>query len=205
MGSRAVVALIVCLLLADCAQLIANNDAKDAIEKTMACVAAARDSADGQIVYKRLWRQDGLDTSEKLSDPEPLTHEERDALVRIHVQIVPCRQFIIQHDNTFAAWETPYLQDYFQRSDEIYVHLASGEMPVGLANRLQIESLGKFQADVSRGHADAVKAEEARQQRAAEAMLQASTVLLASQPKTPVTTTSCSWMGNSLNCTGVQH
>jgi hypothetical protein len=67
----------------------------------------------------------------------------------------------------------------------------SGEIPVGLANRLFIESGGKFQVDVSKGRADAVRAEEAQRQRAAEA-------LLASLPKT--TTTNCNWFGNSLSC-----
>jgi hypothetical protein len=66
-----------------------------------------------------LWRDDGSDSSDKLSDSKPLTHDERDALVRVHSQIVQCRQFIIQHDDRFAAWETPYWQDFFQRSDEI--------------------------------------------------------------------------------------
>ncbi len=198
-------ALAALLALGDCAQIIANRDAKDTVQNALACISAARASPDGQLVYARLWRNDGSDTADKLSDPKPLTREERDALVRVHTQLVPCRQFIIEHDNRYAAWETPYWQDLYQRSDEIYVRLAAGEMAIGIANRLSIESHGKFQSDVARGHADAVRIEEAKQQRAAEAMLQASTVLLASQQRSQVTTTNCKWMGNSVNCTGIQH
>jgi hypothetical protein len=60
------------------------------------------------------------------------------------------RQIILAHDNAYAAWETPYWQDYFQRSDQIFYKLASGEISVGLANKLAIESNGKFQTDVWR-------------------------------------------------------
>jgi hypothetical protein len=115
----------------------------------------------------------------------------------------PCRQIIIAHDNQYAAWETPYWQDLFQRGDAIFYKLASGEIPVGLANKLSIESGCKFQADVSRGHADAVRSEEAQRQRDAEAMLQAGTQLLASQQR-QVTSTNCSWFGNTLNCTSMR-
>jgi hypothetical protein len=70
-------------------------------------------------------------------------------------------------------------------------------MTVGVANQLTIESIGKFQVDVSKGYADAVRVDEIQRQRAAEAMMQASKQLLASQQ---VTTTNCSWFGNNLNC-----
>jgi hypothetical protein len=52
--------------------------------------------------------------------------------------------------------------------------LASGELPINLANKLTIESNGKFQADVSRSYPEAIPVDEARQQQAAEALLQAS-------------------------------
>jgi hypothetical protein len=45
--------------------------------------------------------------------------------------------------------------------------LISDEITVGLANRLAIESYGKFQVDISKGHADATRIAEAQQQRAA--------------------------------------
>jgi hypothetical protein len=137
-----------------------------------------------------------------LVDAKPVTKDERNALVRHHSKVQACRQIIIDHDNRYAAWETPYWQEAFQRSDAIYLKLVSGEMPVGVANRLTIESVGKFQVDVSRAHADAVRIEEAQRQRAAEALLQTSAQILANQPR--VTTTNCSWFGNTLNCTSVR-
>ena len=112
-----------------------------------------------------------------------------------------CRQIIVSHDNRYAAWETPIYQEFFERSDQIFYKLASGELPVGLANRLYIESNGKLQVDLSKGHADAVRVDEARQQQAAQALLQASAQMAASQPRT--TTTNCTWFGNSLNCTSL--
>jgi hypothetical protein len=128
---------------------------------------------------------------------------EQDALVKVHNKVQACRQTIIAHDNQYAAWETRYWQDLFQRGDEIFYKLASGKITVGLANKLTIESVGKFNADVSRGDADAVRVEEAQRQQAAEAMLQAGSQIIASQQR-QVTTTNCSWLGNNLNCTSVR-
>jgi hypothetical protein len=67
---------------------------------------------------------------------------------------------------------------------------------------MAIESQGKFQADVSRGHADAVQVAEVQRQQAAEAMMRAGAQLAASQPR--MTTTNCSWFGNTLNCTSMR-
>ena len=89
----------------------------------------------------------------------------------------------------------PYWQDYFARSDAIYLKLVSGEIPVGAANRLLIESKGKFQQEVARGHAQAVAEDEARRQRAAEVLLATSAAM---QPHT----TNCFFVGNMLSCTG---
>jgi hypothetical protein len=61
-------------------------------------------------------------------------------------------------------------------------------MAVGVANKLTIESLGTFQADVSRGHADAVHLDDIRRQRAAEALINASAQMAASQPRPRMTT-----------------
>ena len=130
------------------------------------------------MLYTRVWAFDDSDTAAKLSDPATLTAEQRNALVQVHNRQVQCRQIIITHDNRFAAWETPYWEEYFQRTDAIFYKLASGEIPVGLANKLYIESRGKLQVDVSKGHADAVRLEEAQRQLAAEAMLQASRLRL---------------------------
>jgi hypothetical protein len=112
---------------------------------------------------------------------------------------------VIAHDNRYAAWETPYWQEFFQRADAIFYKLVSGEISVGLANKLTIESIGKFQVDVSKGHANAVRVEEAQRQRAAEAMLQSSAQVLAAQSQQrQMTTTNCSWLGNTLNCTSMR-
>jgi hypothetical protein len=162
-----------------------------------------KSSSEGQIVYARLWAFDDTDTAAKLNDPKPFTKEEQNALVHVHNKTLRCRQIIIDHDNRYAAWETPYWQEAFQRMDAIFYKLASGEIPVGLANKLAIESAGKFQVDVSKGHANAVRIEDAQRQRAAQAMLQTSAQMLAAQPRLQMTTTNCSWLGNTLNCTSL--
>jgi hypothetical protein len=103
--------------------------------------------------------------------------------VRVHNKIRSCRDIVIAHDNRFAAWETPYWQEFFARSDAIIYKLASGEIPVGLANKLTIESIGRFQTEVSKGHAEAVRVEDAQRQRAAEVMLQSGAQILASHSR----------------------
>jgi hypothetical protein len=190
------------LALSGCAAIIGQVTAADAIKKAKACFADVHATPEYRMVAARLWQFDDTDTAVKLSDPNPLTPAERNALVQVHNKVAPCRQIIISHDNQFAAWETPYWEDYFQRSDEIFYKLASGELPVGIANKMAIESQGKFQADVSRGHADAVQVAEVQRQQAAEAMMRAGAQLAASQPR--MTTTNCSWFGNTLNCTSMR-
>jgi hypothetical protein len=185
----------IALGLTGCAQMAVQQAVKD----TTICGQEAKAAPEGQVVHARLWNFDDSDTAAKLRDPAPLTKEEQNALVQLHNKIVKCREIVLSHDRRYAAWETQYWQEYFQRSDAIFYKLASGEIPVGLANKLSIESAGKFQTDVSKGHADAVRVEEAQQQRAAEAMMQAGAQLAASQPRT--TTTNCTWLGNTLNCT----
>jgi hypothetical protein len=202
---ESIIVIVTASNLIGCAGIVAQNAAQNAVTTAAACVQEVKSSPEGKIVYARLWANDDSDNAEKLSDPKPLTKEERNALVQVHNKLRPCRQIIIAHDNKFAAWETPYWQDLFQRSDAIFSKTASGEISVGLANKLTIESVGKFQADVSRAHADAVRIEEAQRQRAAEAMIQSGTqLLIASQPRSQITTTNCSWMGNTLNCTSVR-
>jgi hypothetical protein len=49
------------------------------------------------------------------------------------------------YDNQYASWEAPYWQAFFQRADQIFYKLASGEMPVGVANKLNIESNDQLQ------------------------------------------------------------
>jgi hypothetical protein len=109
--------------------------------------------------------------------------------------------------------ETPYWQALFQRNDQIIYKLASGELPVGAANKLAIESNGQFQSDVSRAHANAVAADEAARQRAAELLIQSGALrqpqvqpqpqVFTPQPPPRMTTTNCTWLGNTLNCTSM--
>ena len=202
----AAVLMAVTLALTDCARIVGQLDAQNAVKNAKSCAEEVWGTPEGQLLSARIWLGNETDTASKLSDPNPLTKKEQDALVVVHNRLQPCQQIILAHDNKFAAWETPYWQQYFQRGDEIFYKLASGEIPVGLANRLSIENKGKFQTDVSRGHAQAVSVDEARQQRASEAMLQAATQIIsaASQNQNRVTTTSCSWMGNNLSCSSVQ-
>jgi len=192
------------LSLAGCARIVGQLDAQNAAKNSKTCIEGVWATPEGQLLSGRLWRFNEMDTASKLSDPNPLTKREQDALVVVHNQLQPCKQIILTHDNSFAAWETPYWQEYFQRNDELFYKLASGEISVGLANKLAIESKGKFQTDVSRGHAQAVAVDEAQRQRASEAMLQAGTQILAAQSQNRVTTTNCSWMGNTLNCTSMR-
>ena len=158
-------------------QIATQQDAKKAKE----CFADAKATPEGQLVHKRIWSFDGTDTAEKLTDPKPLTPPERDALVQFKSHIEPCRQIIIQH--------APYWQEFFQRQDQIFSKLASGELPAGLANKLAIESNGQFQTDVSKDHADAVQADDIKQQQAAQAMLQTA------HPR--MTTANCTWQGTT--------
>ena len=103
-------------------------------------------------------------------------------------------------DGRSATWELPYWLDYFKRGDAIFNKLASGELPVGLANKLTIESNGKFQADVSRRQPDAVPVDEVQQQQAAEALIQTSAQITAPQPQSRLTSMSCRWVANTLSC-----
>jgi hypothetical protein len=163
------------------------------------CLQDVKSSQEGQKVYGKLWAFDATDTAAKLSDPNPLTPTEREALVQVHNNIISCRQMIISDDSPSAVWELPYWLDYFQRSDAIFNKLASGELPVGLANKLIIESNGRFQADISKRHA--VPVEEAQQQQAAEALMQASAQVTASEPQSRLAAMNCKWVANAVSCT----
>jgi len=194
---RACLFVTLCLVasgLAGCTLTATQQTAKSA----SSCLQDVKSSR--QIVYAKLWASDATDTAAKLSDPNPLTPTERDALVQVHNNIISCRQMIISDDSRSAAWELPYWLDYFKRSDAIFDKLASGELPVGLANKLTIESNGKFQADVSRRQADAVSVDEAQQQQSAEALMQASAQITATQPQSRLTATNCRWVANTLSC-----
>ena len=196
--------IFVALVLGDCAQMVAQQATGDARTNAADCVKELGSTPEAKLLSARLWRFDDSDTIGKLSDPNPLSKNERDALVTVYKLQQRCRQIVLVHDDKYAAWEAPYWQQFYQRSDEIFYKLASGEISVGLANKLTIESNGKFQTDLSRGHANAVQVEEVRRQQVAQAMLQTSAQVLASQPQSQVTTTNCSWVGNTLNCTSMR-
>jgi hypothetical protein len=185
---KATVLVLCTLALGGCTILTKIATQQDA-KKAKECFADAKATPEGQLVHERIWSFDGANTADKLTDPKPLTPDERNALIQYKNRIEPCRQIVISH--------APYWQELFQRQDQIFEKLGSGEMPVGLANKLSIESNGQFQAAVSKDHADAIGAEEAQQQRAAQAMLQAS----ASQSR--VKRPNCTWAGNNLNCTSM--
>jgi hypothetical protein len=191
-------------LLAGCAAQQAQRATTEDRAKYAKCVADNRATPEGQMLSTRLWAWDGSDTAAKLTDPNPLTKAERDALVQVHNRTLQCRQIVISHDMQYAAWETPYWQELFQRSDAIFYKLAIGEIAVDTANKLSIESNGKFQVDITRGHADVVRDEEVRQQQVAEAFIQANARIAASQPRPQMTTTNCTWLGNTLNCTSMR-
>ena len=204
--------------LGGCTQQLAGQlAAKDAGERFKKCMADGRATPEHQMLAERIWQFDTTDTASKLNDPNPLTPAERNALVQTHNRVVPCRQIIINHDNQYAAWEAPIFQSAFQRADQIFERLASGELPVGAANKLIIESNGQLQSDLSRAKANAVAADDAARQRAAELLIQSGAL----RPQPPVqlppaqaptmptiqaprmTTTNCTWLANTLNCTSM--
>lgn len=193
-----------------CAQLGTQEAAKQARASFAKCGAENRASPEGQMISGRLLMGDGTDTAAKLLDPYPLTPAEQAALVQLHNKAAQCRQIIIAHADQYAAWQSPFLQEYVQRSDEIFNKLASGELPVGLANKLSIESDRKLQADLANGrvdtggHIDGVRTEDAKRAQAADALLEQSDQIAASQPAPRMPTTYCSWLGNTLNCASLR-
>lgn len=196
---RAGLLITLCLVaggLAACSLTAMQQTAKPA----SSCLQDVKSSQEGQIVYAKLWASDDTDTAAKLTDPDALTPTERDALVQVHNDIISCRQTIISDDSRSAAWELPYWLDYFKRSDALFDKLANGELPVGLANKLTIESNGKFQAAVARNHAGAVSVDEIQQQQAAEALVQASAQIMVPEADSRLTATNCRWVANTLSC-----
>jgi hypothetical protein len=101
---RACLFVTLCLVargLTGCTLVATQQAAKQATS----CLQDVRSSPEGQIVYAKLWASDASDTAAKLSDPDPLTPTERDALVQVHNNIISCRQMIISDDSRSAAWE----------------------------------------------------------------------------------------------------
>ena len=152
------------------------------------------------MVNARVWASDDSDTAAKLADPNPLSEVERTALVQVHNKMLRCRRAIITYVNSNAAWQAPYWQEMFQRNAAIFYKVGSGQIPVGLANKLTVESNGKLHADLLRAKPDAISAEDWWRQRTAESQIQ-DAQKLASQRRPHVTAPNCSWLGNALNCT----
>jgi hypothetical protein len=198
----------------------ADRAEKGAMKEAAACARDVATSSVAAAVYKRLWLGDGNDTPEKLRDQAPLTPEERSALTQLHAKMLQCRQIVPSGGSASDARETQYRDEFFQRSAAVYYKLESGDLPVGVANRLFIESNGKFQADMLRDHLRAVPPDAIEQQREAERMIQESDRAAVadqnqqaqrrrqsqnqskqSQLEQRVTPTNCRWTGNTLDCT----
>jgi len=197
--------------LTGCSQLATQQAASEARARFAKCGAENRATPEGHVIAERLWMGDGTDSAAKLLDPYPLTPTERAALVQLHSRAVQCRQIIIAHADQTAAWQSPYLQEYVERSDQVFDKLASGELPVGLANKLSIESDRKLQDDLSSGHViadggrvEGVRIEQAKREQSADALLEQSNQIAASQPGPRMPTTYCSWLGNTLNCASLR-
>lgn len=193
--------------LTGCTQLMTQEGPAETRAKLAKCAAENRATPEGQTIAGRLWIGDGTDTATKLLDPYPLTPAERSALVQLHNSAVQCRQTVTAHADQSAAWQSAYLQEYIQRSDEIFYKLTSGALPVGLANKLSIESDRKLQVDLSSayydnvGRVDGIRIAEAKRERATDALLEQSDRIAASQPQPRSPATNCAWSGNTLNCT----
>jgi hypothetical protein len=196
------------LTLAVCTEAFAQSAAERTAEFRN-CIKSVRETLEGRVVYARLWTGEET-TAEKLNDPNPLTKPERDALVAVHKALERCRQIIVTHAN---PQELAVFEEYFQRSDAIFYKLASGEIAVGEANRLRIESEAKRRADGARAvSAESLQAAQTQgpqaasqaqaQAAASKALLHAGAQLLTAGPH--VTTTNCSWLGNMISCTGVR-
>jgi hypothetical protein len=187
--------------LTGCAQILMAQDSTttDARGKFKKCTAENGVTAEGQALSTRLWMEDGSDDVEKLLDSNPLTPAERTALIQFHNKALLCRQIITTNVDHSAS--SSFFQDHARRSDAIYSKLANGQIPVGLANRLSIESDRKLLVDLANGHVDGLRPEEAARQRAMDEMIEASNRLTAAQPQSTTAMPSCTWLGNSLYCT----
>jgi hypothetical protein len=206
------IGIVVVSSLVGCSQLVTEQATKQVQSQVAKCGAENRATAEGQIIAGRLWMGDGTDSAAKLLDPYPLTPGERAAFVQLHSRAVQCRQIIMAHVDQSAAWQLPYLQRYAQRSDQLFDKLSSGELPVGLANKLSIESDRMLELDLASGpidgvvdHATAgVRTDQARRERNADAVVEQSNRIVASQTSPRLPTTYCGWLGNTLNCASLR-
>jgi hypothetical protein len=196
------------LALAACGGDRANQRA---LKDANSCANDVATSSQAVTIYRRVWLGDGTDTPDKLRDPAPLTTDERTALAQYHAQILQCRQGVPAAGSSADPREMQYRDAVFQRSLAVYSKLETGELNVGAANRLLIESNGKFQADVARDHLRPLPAPAIEAQKNAEKMVAvADQAQAAQQPSARSSkqrqaeqrsaTPGCTWAGDSLNC-----
>lgn len=194
---------------------IARNGA---ISNATSCARDINASPETSMIYSRLWLGDGNDSADKLRDPAPLTPEQKAAFTNLHNRLLQCRQAVTSANATSSTAATAYQDEYAQRNDAIYDKLVNDDLPVGLANKLFIESTGKFQADMLRANPRSLPPEQIARQQSAEAMISTTAAEMAAAqaaenkhkrgkqrqakrtapaPAPP----NCTWVGNTLECT----
>jgi len=192
----------------------------EALKQGNRCARDLADAPETAKVYQRLWFGDGNDPIAKLRDPDPLTPDEKATLTQFQNKFLRCRQIVTASSGESETWQAVLKDQYNQRSDAIYYRLINNDLPVGLANRLTIESAGKLQADMLRDHPGSVSRQQIARQQTAEEMLKEAGPFVAAQPppppppkgKTrqakqtppPPAAPTCNWVGNALDCTIVR-
>jgi hypothetical protein len=196
------------LALAACGDRAGQRALKDA----NSCANDVATSPQAVTIYRRVWLGDGTDTPDKLRDPAPLTTDERTALAQYHAQMLQCRQGVPAAGSASDPRDMQYRDAVFQRSLAVYSKLETGELNVGAANRLLIESNGKFQADMARDHLRPLPPAAIEAQKNAEKMVAAAGQAQAAQQpparsskprqaEQRSATPACAWAGDALNCT----
>lgn len=192
---------------------------QEALKQGSHCAQDLAEAPETAKVYQRLWAGDGNDPIYKLRDTEPLTPDEKANLTQFQNKLQRCRQIVTSGSGESPTWEAVLKDQYNQRSDAIYYRLINNDLPVGLANRLTIESAGKLQADMLRDHPNSIPRQQIAHQQAAEDMLKEAGPFVAAQPPAPPpkgkqrqakqtppppAAPTCNWVGNSLDCTTVR-
>jgi hypothetical protein len=154
------------LALAGC-QTVAESQTQAAREALATCKKLTFETPEGTLLKRRLWVGDGTDSASKLTDPLPLTQSERDALARYAASVVPCRQIVAEHDDTYAVRAMPASQAFWTRTDEIRTKLEAGEIAVGAANRLQMQAWEDFRIAQAQAKSTVATESDARRQAAA--------------------------------------
>jgi len=211
-------AALAALAMPSCSSLTQD----DAMKKATTCARDAATSEEAAVIYQRLWRGDGRDTIDKLRDTTTLLPEQKSALVQFHNDLQQCRQMMAAATSQSNTRQTVYREEFFTRGDAIYYKLVNDQIPVGLANKLTIQSNAKLQSEIMRDDPRALRPEEIQQQRNAESMLAAAEQMAMAQPPPPppakrkgkqkpptpeeleqqrLATTTCTWLGNTLDCT----